>query len=124
HTKIFHLSMDHPNIFLTIHKMQHPVSSYHDLTFLPKFLVFFSSHTKAQGGAEFLHKHLMPELQDNIKWFHSGMTNDFQEVKMHALLIGDVFGLTATDAAGMGIDLPNVTLVVQYRVPKELSTWI
>lgn len=111
---------------------------------LPKFLVFFSSHTKAQGGAEFLHKHLMPELQDNIKWFHSGMTNDFQEVKMHALLIGDVFGLTATDAAGMvcwnlavfmsmkaetkiiaqGIDLPNVTLVVQYRVPKELSTWI
>ena len=71
------------------------------------------------------------------------MTDDFCELEMHALLIGDVFGLAATDAAGMvswnlavfmsvkgkteiiiqGIDLPDITLVVQYRVPKELSTW-
>ena len=52
HTKIFHLSTDRLNIFLTVHKMQHPVSSYHDLAFVikqhmtandlqpPKFLVF------------------------------------------------------------------------------------
>ena len=66
--------MDHLNIFLTIHKMQHPVSLYHDLAFVikqhmmaddlwpPKFLVFFNSHTEAQAGAKFLRENLAPEL--------------------------------------------------------------
>lgn len=29
------------------------------------------------------------------------MTDEFQEDKLHALLVGDVFGDTATDTAGM-----------------------
>ena len=35
------------------------------------------------------------------------MTDEFREDEMHALLVGDVFGHAATDAAGMvsGIDL-------------------
>ena len=71
------------------------------------------------------------------------MTDEFRETEMHALLVGEVYGHAATDAAGMvrisfylifslfsillvsqGIDIPDVTLVVQYRVPRELSTWI
>ena len=88
-TSIFHLSTDCPNIFLTMHRMEHPVGSYHDLTFIikqhmssndprpPKFLVFFNSHAEAQEGAEFLCQHLAPELCDKVKWFHSGMTDDF-----------------------------------------------
>ena len=135
--------------------MKHPINSYHDLAFVikqhttssdpkpPKFLVFFNSRSEAQAGAEFLRERLDPELRDKVKWFHSGMTDEFREVEMHALLIGDVYGHAATDAAGMvclnclncylrlgadtfnkGIDIPDITLVVQYRVPRELSTWI
>ena len=70
------------------------------------------------------------------------MTDEFREDEMHALLVGDVFGYGATDAAGMvsdiyliflprklnvfwhGIDLPDITLVIQYRVPKEPNTFI
>ncbi|KAF8222268.1 hypothetical protein L208DRAFT_1323593, partial [Tricholoma matsutake] len=63
-------STDHPNIFFSVHKMEHPINSYHDLTFIikqhsgpspmtsgkpPKFLVFFNSRAEAQAGAEFLH---------------------------------------------------------------------
>lgn len=112
-TTIFRLSTDRPNIFFSVHKMQHPVNSYHDLAFVikqhlsvddprpPKFLVFFNSRAEAQAGAEFLRERLAPELRDKIKWFHSGMTDEFREVEMHALLVGDVFGHAATDAAGM-----------------------
>jgi len=148
------MSTDQPNIFFSVRKMEHPLNSYHDLAFIIKlhmtsedscplkFLVFFNSRAEAQAGAEYLCEQLPPQLHDNIKWFHSGMTDEFHEDEMHALLVGDVFGHAATDAAGMvsgidlifllrklnillqGIDLPDLTLVVQYRVPKELSTFI
>ena len=101
-----------------------------------KFLVFFNSWAEAQAGAEYLCERLPPKLRDKVKWFHSRMTDEFCEDKIHALLVGDVFGHVATDAIDLifllhklnillqGIDLPDVTLVVQYRVPKELSTFI
>jgi hypothetical protein len=108
HTSIFRLSTDRPNIFFAVHKMQNPVGSYHDLAFVikqhmsegdplpPKFLVFFNSRAEAQAGAEFLRQRLAPELKDKVKWFHSGMTDEFQEVvlkikfkrsRMEALLL-------------------------------------
>jgi hypothetical protein len=40
-------------------------------------------------------------LRDKVKWFHSGMTDDFREKEMHALIIGDSYGEGSTDAAGM-----------------------
>ena len=93
--------------------MEHDLGSYHDLAFIiklnltvadpcpPKFLVFFNSRNEAQEGAEFLWKRSSPELHDKIKWYHSGMTDEYGEVEMHALQIGNVFGDAATDAAGM-----------------------
>lgn len=96
--------------------MEHPINSYHDLAFVikqnttsgnpkpPKFLVFFNSRAEAQAGAEFLRE---PELRDKVKWFHSGMTDEFRNVGMHALLIGDVYGHAATDTAGMVIISSN-----------------
>ena len=94
-------------------KMKHPANSYEDLAFLikknmqpgdpkpPKFLAFFNSRAEAQAGAEYLRSRSCLELRDKIKWFHSGMTDQFRKEEMHALLVGDVYGHAATDAAGM-----------------------
>lgn len=112
-TTICRLNTDRPNIFLVVQKMKYPANSYEDLAFLiqkkmklgdpkpPKFLVFFNSRSEAQAGAEYLRSRLSPELRDKIKWFHSGMTDEFREEEMNALIIGNVFGHAATDAAGM-----------------------
>ena len=122
HTQIFRMSTDRPNIFFLVRKMEHPLNSYHDLAFIiklhmtgddphpPKFLVFFNSRAEAQAGAEYLRARLPPELRDKIKWFHSGMTDEFREGEMHALLVGDVFGHAATDAAGMVSDIQMLFL--------------
>ena len=95
-----------------MHKMEHPINSYHDLASIikqhmtsgdpkpPKFLVFFNSRAEAQARAEFLSEQLAAKLQDKVKWFHSGMTDEFREVEVHALLIDDVYGHAATDATG------------------------
>jgi hypothetical protein len=92
--------------------MKYPANSYEDLAFLitknmqpgdpkpPKFLVFFNSRAEAQAGVEYLRSRLCPELQDKIKWFHVGMTDEFRKEDIYVLLIGDVFGHAATDAAG------------------------
>lgn len=104
---------DRPNIFLVVERMKHPANLYEDLAFLikknlgprdkppPKFLVFFNSRAEAQAGAEYLRARLSPELRGKIKWFHSGMTDEFREEEMHALIIGESFGEGSTDAAGM-----------------------
>lgn len=66
HTTTIQLSTDRPNIFFTVWRMEHPLGSYHNLTFIIqlhlaavgsstfKFLVFFNSHQEAQEGAVFL----------------------------------------------------------------------
>lgn len=112
-TFIAHLNTDRPNIFLVVERMKHPANSYEDLAFLIKkgmtadepkpikFLVFFNSRAEAQAGSEYLRVRLSPELRDKVNWFHSGMTDEFRESEIHALLVGDVFGDGATDAAGM-----------------------
>jgi len=148
---VMRCNTDRPNIFLVVKRMKHPANSYEDLAFLikknlgpgdespPKFLVFFNSRAEAQAGAEYLRARLSPELRDKIKWFHSGMTDEFREEEMHALIIGESFGEGSTDAAGMvsllalrllyiltclqGIDIPDIRIVVQYGASKELSTY-
>lgn len=64
-------------------------------------MVFFNSRGEAQAGAEFLRACLSPELCDKVKWFHSGMTDQFREDEMHALIISESLGEGSTDAAGM-----------------------
>lgn len=110
---VIRCNTDRPNIFLVVKRMKHPAKSYEDLAFLikknlcpgddppPKFLVFFNSRAEAQAGAEYLRARLSPELRDKVKWFHSGMTDEFREEEMHALIVGESFGEGSTDAAGM-----------------------
>src|ERR1700676_4668261 len=112
-TFIARLNTDRPNIFLIVERMKHPANSYEHLAFLIKkgmmaddpkpikFLVFFNSRAEAQAGSEYLRACLSPELRDKVNWFHSGMTDEFRESEIHALLVGDVFRDGATDAAGM-----------------------
>jgi len=80
---------DWPNIFLVVKEMKHPLKSYEDLAFIikknlkpggilpPKFLIFFNSQGKAQGGTEYLRAHLSLELRDKVGWLHSGMTDKY-----------------------------------------------
>ena len=110
---VMRLNTDRPNIHLVVRRMQHPLNSYEDLGFIikknlgsgdappPKFLVFFNSRGEAQAGAEYLRARLSTDLRDKVKWFHSGMTDDFREKEMHALIIGESYGEGSTDAAGM-----------------------
>ncbi|KAJ3729827.1 P-loop containing nucleoside triphosphate hydrolase protein [Lentinula raphanica] len=127
------LDTDRRNIFHRVVKMKHPMNSYHSLAPLipqnsnaskpKKFLVFFNSRNAAQEGARFLRSRLPESEVEQVKWIHSGMTDEFRHDEVHALKVGDRLGACATDAVGMGIDIPDIYTVIQYGVPVSLSAW-
>ncbi|KAJ3824470.1 P-loop containing nucleoside triphosphate hydrolase protein [Lentinula raphanica] len=124
------LDTDRKNIFHCVQKMRHPINSYRDLAPLisphadtKKFIVFFNSRNAAQAGAQFLRSRLPEDQTGLVKWVHSGMSDEFRHDEIHALQVGDRLGVCATDAVGMGIDIPDIHMVVQYGVPVSLNTW-
>ncbi|KAJ7589752.1 P-loop containing nucleoside triphosphate hydrolase protein [Mycena floridula] len=103
------LHSDRPNIFIRVQRMQHPANSYRDLFFL---IAEFLADPNMTAGAEYLGHHLPAHVRDKIKWFHSEMTDEFRAEEMHALQIGETWGYGSTDAAGMGIDVRDIIIVI------------
>ncbi|KAI0733005.1 hypothetical protein BC629DRAFT_1302085, partial [Irpex lacteus] len=139
-TTIFQRSNDRPNIAIVVRRMEHPQDSFEDLAFLvpkdwkegdtppPKFMVFFDNKKDAEGAAKFLRSRVSLDLQEKVPWFHAGMTKYFR-VEQVIKLRGDddedteeVWGFSATDSGGLGLDVPNVGIVVQYKTTNNLDT--
>ncbi|KAG1779314.1 hypothetical protein EV702DRAFT_1195288 [Suillus placidus] len=128
-----HVSTDHPNIKIGVCKIKYSLASYADLAFLIptgmkiddppplKFLVFFDSIQDGISAAKYLRVRLPPDLRDKVKWFNSDMTTEFKEAEVTNLVAGDTWGLCTTEAFGMGMDVPDVTLVIQWQASCKLS---
>ncbi|KAG8710059.1 hypothetical protein FRC11_004919 [Ceratobasidium sp. 423] len=82
-------------------------------------MVFMRSKKLCQDAAKFLRGRLPLELQDRVVWVHADMSREFIEEAMIALRNGELFGITCTDVAGMGIDISDIDLVVQYQLPSK-----
>ncbi|KAI6163847.1 hypothetical protein EDD17DRAFT_1438004, partial [Pisolithus thermaeus] len=107
-------------------KIKHPLTSYTDLFFLvpkgwmtgdlapPKFLVFFDDIQDAIAATKILQKCLPSEVHHRIKWFNSDMTTTYKEAEVTHLCTGDTWGLCTTELFGMGMDVPDIAIVVQW----------
>ncbi|KAF8152224.1 P-loop containing nucleoside triphosphate hydrolase protein [Crassisporium funariophilum] len=129
---MFHRSSDRPNIHIVVRPICNPLNSFLDLTFLlhtwkpgrappPKFLVFFDDIQESIKACQFLKSLLPPEYRDKIQWFNSDMSDEFKEHETRRLLEGDSWGLFTTDSFGMGMDIPDIKVVVQWRATCSLS---
>lgn len=112
HMELIHWSNDRLNIYLTMKRIQHPLTSYRDLEFLipdgcqpgaqlPKFLVFFDSIDESLKAAAVLQKKLPLEYCDRVVWFNSNNTHKFREESTAAFQEGSLYGLACTDLFGM-----------------------
>ncbi|KAF5348836.1 hypothetical protein D9756_009718 [Leucocoprinus leucothites] len=129
--------------------MQYPISSAKDLVCVlqltndkppPKFMAFVNKQCEVEDAAEkiwddtvFVNKEhevedaveevwndMLIYLEDKITYFHSGISPEFQESHIAMLRHGELWGIICTDAAGMGLNLPNVELVIQNAPPTDL----
>ncbi|GBE79278.1 hypothetical protein SCP_0204760 [Sparassis crispa] len=118
-------SNDRPNIAISVRKMQLSARSFEDLNFLipedfkdgdpppSKFLIFFDNIKEAEAAVKHLRSRLPEPLRDKIKHFRSIMMPEYRDDEYDALKNSDIFGLCVTDSFGMGLDLPDILLIIQ-----------
>ncbi|KAH6880873.1 P-loop containing nucleoside triphosphate hydrolase protein [Coprinopsis sp. MPI-PUGE-AT-0042] len=133
-TKFIIHSNDRADIHLMVKEMEHAVNSYKDLSFLipdswtetkpppPKFLVFFDSIPETEHAVAFLRSRLPKKYAEKVRYFHAPMMNEFREEHLELFRSSETWGLCVTDTFGMGMDLPDVKVVVQYRATCDLNT--
>ncbi|WP_418499176.1 RecQ family ATP-dependent DNA helicase [Flagellimonas sp.] len=56
-------------------------------------------------------------------FFHGGITKSEKEQKLNLWLSGEIRVMVATNAFGMGVDKPDVRLVIHYQVPDSLESY-
>ncbi|KIJ09268.1 hypothetical protein PAXINDRAFT_164396 [Paxillus involutus ATCC 200175] len=132
------LSNDCPNIHLVVVELLHSAKSMYDINRVlrihpsplqagsglqhVKFMIFCNSCRDTQRMALFLREQLPPHLRDKIIWFHSGMTQEFRSEMIEKLRKGEIWGICCTDAAGMGLDIQDVEVIIQWGYVKSLCT--
>ncbi|KAI0687266.1 P-loop containing nucleoside triphosphate hydrolase protein [Earliella scabrosa] len=132
-TSIFR-SNDRPEVALAVRPIQNALNSYKDLDLLipedfcegdtppPKFLIFFDNTKEAEAAAAHLCSRLPRTLRDKVKHFHATMTSWYRKDEFEALKAGDTYGLCVTDSFGMGLDLSDIELIIQWKVPLTMNT--
>ncbi|TFY66970.1 hypothetical protein EVG20_g4124 [Dentipellis fragilis] len=124
---------DCPNVFMTVQKMAYPSSSFRDLDFLvptdgslpPKFLVFFDNIKQAELCCKHL-RTLVPkdEDADRMIWYHSIMSDQYREAEAVMIGEGTRSGALTTTSFGLGMDLSDILLIVQWKVTCDMeSLW-
>ncbi|KAJ6584713.1 P-loop containing nucleoside triphosphate hydrolase protein [Mycena capillaripes] len=59
-----------------------------------------------------------------VRPYNAGMSRKYRAHVMTLFKAGIVRVLVCTDAAGMGCDIPDIELVVQWKMPANLSAWV
>ncbi|KIK79488.1 hypothetical protein PAXRUDRAFT_161200, partial [Paxillus rubicundulus Ve08.2h10] len=126
-------SSDQPNIKIEVRKIRYALSSYADLVFLipagfkvsdpppQKFLIFFNNIPESINAACSLHRCLPSELRVKIKWFNADMLMTYKEVELENLVSGETWGLCTTASFGMGMDIADIFLVIQWRATCKIA---
>ncbi|OJT09442.1 hypothetical protein TRAPUB_13660 [Trametes pubescens] len=135
--EIHRRSNDRPNVYLTVRKIQYALGSFQDLVDvllgkgwkrgdgLPfKSLTFFDNIEESIQAADVLRKHFPPEDRFKLLCFNSDVTATLREAATNEFKDGELWGLYCTDSFGMGVDIPDVELIVQWKLTCDIdSLW-
>ncbi|THH15238.1 hypothetical protein EUX98_g9497 [Antrodiella citrinella] len=143
-SKFLNVGNDRPNVSIAVRAFQHPQNSYADLDFvipegvenpadIPKTMVYLDNIQDGSKVIDHLRSLLikrnptMAATEDAdhlIRPFNATMSSEYREAAMDAFRNGKLRIMICTDAAGMGCDIPDIDVVVQWKLPKTLSSWI
>ncbi|KJA15503.1 hypothetical protein HYPSUDRAFT_149055 [Hypholoma sublateritium FD-334 SS-4] len=91
-------------------------------TVLPKSLFYFETINQCNSAMETLRKILPAHYRDSVQMFTSIASEDAKAQIWDNFRTGSIRILCATDAAGMGCNVPDVAFVVLFSVPRSIST--
>ena len=140
-TTLIERSVDRPNIFLSVYTIRNTIRSFLDLEYLipkdaqsaldiPKTVVFVDNRKTVWELTSYLLELVESIWGDNPEFYHlvadystvlsqthrDGVLGDFND--------GHVRILVCTEAAGMGVDISDISRVIQWGIPTfvNLST--
>ncbi|KAJ7753252.1 P-loop containing nucleoside triphosphate hydrolase protein [Mycena metata] len=128
---------DRPNVSQVIRAMEHPANSYRDMDFVvpadnkvpadTKQAFVYTDDIKDGGKlVDHLNDRVHPDYRSwgLVRPYNAGMSREYRATVMSLFKAGIIRVLVCTDAAGMGCDIPNIELVVQWKAPQNLSAWV
>ena len=87
-------------------------------------IVYVRNRKRAQELAEWLnHQSPTTNHQSVCDYYHAGLTTKERNERQEAWTRGDTRVIIATNAFGMGIDKPDVRLVIHYDLPSHLESY-
>ncbi|KAI9457456.1 P-loop containing nucleoside triphosphate hydrolase protein [Lactarius psammicola] len=128
-TREIRLSNNRPNIHLVTLEMLDPLNSCHDITRVlrfdgdpspPPFMVFCNDRKETECICLYARSLAPAGSVDKLLWFHSGMSVHFRTETIEKLCTNKIWGIFCTDAAGMGLDLRDIEIVIQWRYTQSL----
>ncbi|KAK7059556.1 bloom syndrome [Favolaschia claudopus] len=90
---------------------------------LPKSIVFTDAVKKTQVLCRRIRRRYSHLPKGAIDFLHAHRTAKAKRRIMKQFRKGKIKILIATEAAGMGADIPDIELIVQFGVPKSLAIW-
>lgn len=92
-------------------------------------IVYVRNRKRAQELAQWLKKsNSAPSLKgrediSSVNFYHAGLTTQERNERQEAWTKGETRVIVATNAFGMGIDKPDVRLVIHYDLPSHLESY-
>jgi ATP-dependent DNA helicase RecQ len=118
--QIFRQSFDRPNVRYHIaytedkaRQLLNAVNSHSGST-----IIYCRSRRQAEATSKYLNDVGCPALP-----YHAGLTRAKRDETQAAWMSNQIKIITATTAFGMGIDKPDVRLVLHYEAPEHLEAW-
>ncbi|KAJ7583741.1 P-loop containing nucleoside triphosphate hydrolase protein, partial [Mycena floridula] len=127
---------DCPNVSLVVRAMQNTMNTFSDLDFMipdgitdaeqvPKaFLYANNIATGTEIEDHWVEKRLPAHLAGIVRPYNAAHSSEYQKEVMGLFKKGLVHILICTDAAGIGCNIPDIDLVVQWKLPASLSIWL
>ncbi|KAJ7607060.1 P-loop containing nucleoside triphosphate hydrolase protein [Roridomyces roridus] len=128
---------DRPNVSLVVRAIHQPMNSYRDLDFvipeaaatlvdIPLTWIYADNINTGIEIEDHLTELLPTSLQELgiIRPYNAAYSKEYRAEVMRLVREGSVRILVCTDAAGMGCNIPNIDVVVQWKLPSSTSSFL
>jgi ATP-dependent DNA helicase RecQ len=113
-------------IYVVRRTMNKPEQVAHILSKVPgSAIVYVRNRKRAQELAQWLNEQINDQMVNGqmVNYYHAGLTTKERNERQEAWTRGDIRVIVATNAFGMGIDKPDVRVVIHVDLPNTIESY-
>ncbi|KAH9836597.1 P-loop containing nucleoside triphosphate hydrolase protein [Rhodofomes roseus] len=143
-SRFINMGNDRSNVSLVVRAAEHPLNTYRDLEFvvpqsakqasdIPKTWIYVDNINTGTEIIDYLVKEVRSRTTANpdttlsadcIRPFNATLSPEYRTAAMAAFREGSIRIMVCTEAAGMGCDIADIDVVVQWKLPGTFSNFV